>query len=202
MANAIAIYRLLIAHQVRVYAYAEKERNHVALYILFGWRCALPIQLDFRVVRGAQDGNEHTSAIEWRHRDAEEHDAEEYGEALFQIAADRDGKSSCDLVRLERDNVERECHDAVADDGEEERVVKDTLGDCDFETNELSACVGVEQTLGCGERRHAEEDLHGGQRKRSSHKAIGCDGLDSCQNHTERCEQEANHGEIVVAESC
>jgi len=169
---------------------------------LFGCGCALPIQLDFRVVRGAQDGNEHTDTVKWRHCDLEEHDAEKYGEALFQIAADRDGKSAGDLVRLERDNVERERHDAVADDGEEERVVKDTLGDCDFETNELSTCVGVEKTLGCGEWRHAEEDLHGGQRKRSSHKAVGCNGLDSCQNHTESCEQETDHGEVVVAKCC
>jgi SLT domain-containing protein len=164
----------------------------------FGCGCALPIQLDFRVVRGAQDGNKHTDTVEWCHRDIEEYNAKEYGEALFQVAANRDGESACDLVRLERNNVERERHHAVADDGEEERVVENAFCDRNFEASELAARVSVKQALRCGERRHAEEDLHSGQRKRSSHEAVGCDGLDSCQNHTERREQEADHSEIVV----
>jgi hypothetical protein len=201
-ANVVAIYRLLFARRVRVYACTEKGRTTWRYACSFGGRCTLPVQLDFRVVRGAHHGNEHTNAVEWRDGDIEEHDAEENGEALFQVAANRNGKGASDLVRLERDNVERERHDAVANNREEESPVEDTFGDCNLEASELAACVRVEQALGCGERRHAEEHLHGGKRKGSSHKAVGCDCLNGCQNHAERCEEESNHGEIVVTECC
>ena len=201
-ANAVAIYWLLFARRVRVYACTEKGRTTWRYAYSFGGRCTLPIQLDFRVVRGAQYGNEHTDAVEWRDRDIEEHDSEKNGEALFQVAANRNGKSASDLVRLERDNVERERHDAVANNGEEELPIEDTLRDCDLEGGKLAACVGVEQALSCGERRHAEEHLHGGQRKGSSHKAVGCNCLDGCQDYTKRGEKESNHGEIVVTKCC
>lgn len=67
---------------------------------LFGCGCTLPVQLDFRVVRGAQHGNEHTDAVEWRDCDVEQHDAEEDGKALFQVAADGNGKGASDLSTL------------------------------------------------------------------------------------------------------
>ena len=118
-ANAIAIYGLLFARRVRVYACTENGRTTWRYACSFGCGCTLPIQLDFRVVRGAQHGNEHTNAVQWRDRDIEEHDAEKNGEALLQVAADGNSKGASDLVSLERDNVERERHDAVANNGEE-----------------------------------------------------------------------------------
>lgn len=199
-AYAIAIYRLLFARRVRVYACTGKGRTTWRYAYSFGCGCTLPVQLNFGVVRGAHHGNEHTNAVEWRDRDIEEHDAEENSEALLEVAAYRNGKGASHLVRLERDDVKRECHDAVANNGEKELPVEDTFGDCDLEAGKLAACVGIEQALGCGEWRHAEEHLHGGQCKGSSHQAVGRDSLDGCQNHAERCKKEANHGEIVVAE--
>jgi len=144
------------------YTHVQKRKEPRGAMHLLGCGCALPVQLDFRVVRGAQHGNEHADTVEWRHRDIEEHDAEEDGEALLQVAAYRDSKGASDLVRLERDNVERERHDAVTDNREEELPVEDTLSDSDLEAGELAACVGVKQALSCGERRHAKENLHGG----------------------------------------
>jgi len=165
----------------------------------FRSRCALPVQFDFGVVRGAENGDEHANAVQRRHRNSEKDNSQKYGQALLQVAADRDCQGASDLVCLERDDVERESHEAVAQDGEEEGVVKDAFGDCGLEAGELAAREGVEETLGCGERGHAEEHFHRGKGQRSSHQSVGGDGLDGGKYHTKESEEEADHGKVVIA---
>jgi hypothetical protein len=120
--------------------------------ISFRSRCTLPVQLDFRVVRRTEHGDKHANAVQRRYRNGEEDNAEEDGEALLEVAADRDCQGACDLVCLERDDVERESHEAVAQDGEEEGGVECAFRHCSLESGELAARVGVEEALCCGER--------------------------------------------------
>lgn len=163
-------------------------------------RCgAFPVQLDFGVVRGAQHSDHHTNTVERRDGDGEEDNAEENSKALLQVAADGDSKGASDLVSLERDNVERERHQAVADNGEQEGPVEDALRYGDLEAAELATGVGVEETLECGKRRHAEEHFHSGECKGSGHKAVGRDRLNGCENDAEEGEEETHHCEVVVA---
>lgn len=126
----------------------------------FRSRCTLPVQLDFRVVRGTENGDKHANSVQWSYGDCEKDNAEKDGKALLEVAADRDSQGASDLVCLERDDVERESHEAVAQDGEEEGGVESAFRHGSLESGELAARVGVEEALGCGERGHAEEYFH------------------------------------------
>ena len=112
---------------------------------------SLPVELDLAVPPGSNDCDEHAYAVQRRDSHSEQEDPEQDGESLLQIAADRDCQCASNFVGLERDDIEREGHRTVADQGENEGAVKNAFTDGDSKATQLATRGGVKEALDCGQ---------------------------------------------------
>lgn len=96
---------------------------------------------------------------------------------MLEVSADAQGQSTSQLVGLERGDIEHECQNAVAEQGEDnsrgEVAFCGEVGEaCDF-----SGAVCVDEGLCGGKGGHAQEQFEGGELQAASQEAVGCDSL-------------------------
>lgn len=137
------------------------------------------MQLDRAIPRSASQGDQHAEAVQRPDLDAEQHDAQQHGEALLDVSADRHGQGTGDAVRREGADVENKCQEPVPRQDEHQSLVWQGAGGgsgC-HERRDLSAEKGAPESLDEGEGRQAQEGLQGRESQGPSHDAVRRDGL-------------------------
>lgn len=181
----------------------------------------LVIELSFAEHAGTTQSDQHAHAVKEVDIDVEHDDAERNGHDLLQVAADGHGEGTSKLVGVEGGDVEKEGEETVSakseNGGDEGHLLRAHVSD---EAGDFTSDGGARKGLHGGKRRHAHEELDGGQGQRASHESVGDNGLkrsksagfvppgaqaqaylDSGKNHAEDGKEESGVREAHLAGS-